>query len=94
MQWTWDEDKNQENIRKHGVSFETAIHAFDDPLSTTDDDPYPCEVRLRTTGLAAYIILVIVHTEPEYDPQFDTEVGRVISARRATPHERISYEEC
>lgn len=27
----WDEDKNQDNQDKHGVSFETAQEVFDDP---------------------------------------------------------------
>lgn len=27
----WDEDKNQENIKKHGVSFYRAQYAFADP---------------------------------------------------------------
>lgn len=27
----WDEDKNAENLRKHGVDFETAQYAFIDP---------------------------------------------------------------
>ena len=26
----WDEDKNEENLRKHGVDFETAQYAFAD----------------------------------------------------------------
>ena len=39
MNWTWDDDKNSANIQKHGISFETAILALDDPLSVTDDDP-------------------------------------------------------
>ncbi|KKQ85193.1 MAG: hypothetical protein UT08_C0009G0027 [Candidatus Woesebacteria bacterium GW2011_GWB1_38_8] len=27
----WDENKNEENLRKHGVKFETAQYAFIDP---------------------------------------------------------------
>ena len=92
MYWTWDEDKNRVNIRKHGISFETAILALDDPLSVTDDDPYPQERRFRTTGVVGNIALVVVHTLPEADPKFDVEVGRIISARRATSHERRNYE--
>ena len=92
MNWTWDDDKNRENIQKHGISFETAILALDDPLSVTDDDPYPWERRFRTIGVVRNVILVVVHTLPEPDPGFDVEVGRIISARRATSHERRNYE--
>ena len=93
MHWTWDEDKNQDNIQKHGFSFETALLVLDDPLSVTDDDPYPREVRLRTIGVTNYVTLMVVHTKPEYDPRFALEVGRIISARLATAHERRIYEE-
>ena len=92
MNWTWDDDKNRENIQKHGVSFETAILALDDPLSVTDDDPYQWEQRFRTVGAVGNIVLVVVHTLPEPDSDFEGEVGRIISARRATSHERRNYE--
>ena len=62
MNWTWDDDKNSANIQKHGISFETAILALDDPLSVTDDDPYPWERRFRTIGVVRNVILVVVHT--------------------------------
>lgn len=34
----WDEDKNQMNKIKHGVSFEEAQHAFEDPYSLIIED--------------------------------------------------------
>lgn len=34
----WDEDKNQDNQAKHGVSFEEAHHAFEDPYSLIIED--------------------------------------------------------
>lgn len=92
MRWIWDADKDSINRHKHRISFDTAILALNDPLSITDDDPYPWEVRLRTTGLVRSILLVVVHTEPEPDPHYGVEVGRIISARRATAHERRIYE--
>ena len=94
MYWTWDEDKNRANIQKHKVSFETAILALDDPLSLMYDDPYPLEQRFRTIGMVGNAVLMVVHTWPEPDPRFDVEIGRIISARRATTHERGRYESC
>lgn len=94
MSWTWDEDKDRTNIAKHKVSFETAILALDDPLSLMYDDPYPFEQRFRTIGMAGNILLLVVHTSPEPDPNFNDEVGRIISARRANAHERRTYENC
>ena len=94
MYWTGDEDKNRANIQKHKVSFETAILALDDPLSLMYDDPYPLEQRFRTIGMVGNAVLMVVHTWPEPDPRFDVEVGRIISARRATAYERRRYESC
>ena len=94
MYWTWDEDKNRENILKHKVSFETAILALDDPLSFMYDDPYRYEQRFRTIGMVGNALLMVVHTWPGPDPRFDVDVGRIISARRATSHERRRYENC
>jgi len=34
----WDDTKNAENIRKHGVSFEFAQHAFTDPRRVIAED--------------------------------------------------------
>ena len=33
MEFEWDENKNVENIKKRGISFEKAIKAFDDDLA-------------------------------------------------------------
>lgn len=88
MIWEWDQEKNRENLRKHGLEFETAILVFDDPLAATDDDPYLYEQRWRTIGMIEGLLVLVVHTWPD-----DPDPGRIISARRATPHERRSYEE-
>ena len=32
-QFQWDDTKNQENIRKHGISFAEAVEIFDGPIS-------------------------------------------------------------
>jgi uncharacterized DUF497 family protein len=39
MEFEWDEEKNSNNIQKHGVAFEEAATVFGDPLSDTFDDP-------------------------------------------------------
>jgi uncharacterized DUF497 family protein len=33
LQWTWDNNKNQTNKRKHGLSFDAAQYVFADPLA-------------------------------------------------------------
>lgn len=93
MRWTWDPDKNEANRRAHGLSFETTMLVFDDPLAATRGDPYPYERRWRTMGMVATVIVMVVHTWPAADPETGEGVGRIISARKATRHERESYEE-
>ena len=93
MIWTWDPNKNQTNKRDHGLSFETAEREFDDPLALTRPDPHPDGDRLRTVGVIGQMTVFVVHSAPEYDDATGTHVGRLISARKATPRERRSYEE-
>jgi len=46
MRFTWDENKNRQNLRKHDVRFETAVLVFDDPYSLTQrDDAFTDEER-------------------------------------------------
>ena len=47
MQWIWDPEKNDENQRKHSISFETAGLVFDDPLHIPIEDPYEDEAKLK-----------------------------------------------
>ena len=87
MRWTWDPDKDQENILKHGIRFETTQLVFRDFYRVTEEDPHPDEQRWRTTGTVGSSVIIVVHTWPEGSP------GRIISALRATRHERRTYEE-
>lgn len=93
MQWTWDNDKNQTNKRKHGLSFDTAQYVFADPLALSRPDPYPYEERWQTIGLIGQLAVFVAHTWPEFDSSTGEEIGRIISARKATAHERRAYEE-
>jgi uncharacterized DUF497 family protein len=93
LHWIWNEAKNKSNMLKHGLSFEIAQLIFDDPLAMSRRDPYPNEERWQTLGLVNYVIIFVVHTSPGYDPQSGEEVGRIISARKATKRERRTYEE-
>ena len=91
MRWIWDPQKNAENQRKHGLSFETAMLVFDDPLAASRLDASGEEERWQTIGAIGQVIVFVVHTWPERVG--DEEIGRIISARKATTHERNLYEE-
>lgn len=93
MRWTWDGNKNRINKRKHRLSFETARLVFDDPLALHRLDLDSDEERWHTIGMIGGVVVVVAHTWPEPQPGSHVEVGRIISARKATAHERRVYEE-
>ena len=93
MRWIWNQGKNDANKRTHGLSFETAALIFDDPLAVTRGDPYPTEQRWQTIGMAGTVVVIVAHTWPEYSWETGDEIGRIISARKATRRERKAYEE-
>lgn len=88
MRFEWDPEKAAENAAKHGVSFDQAIKAFDDPDAVFIDDPdhSGAEIREKLLGAAdESSIVLMVFTERE------GEVIRIISAREATKRERQFY---
>jgi len=89
MRFTWDEAKAEENLRKHGVSFEEGSTAFADENARLKHDPDHSqqEDRFILLGFSAKLrLLIVCHAYRESD-----EVIRIISARKATPNERRQY---
>ena len=56
-------------------------------------DASTAEERWQTIGQIGNVIVLVVHTWPEADAASGEETGRIISARKATAHERRAYEE-
>jgi uncharacterized DUF497 family protein len=92
LRWTWDRAKSASNRAKHGLSFETAVHVFDDPLHASRPDLHHDGERWQTIGLVGPVLLLVVHTWPETALENDEPTGRIISARKATARERNAYE--
>ena len=86
----WDETKNRSNKRKHGIDFETAQLVFDDPYCISFVERISDgEERWHAIGsIENIIVIVVAHT---YREEALGEVIRIISARRATRHERKLY---
>jgi hypothetical protein len=93
VRWTWDSKKAAANRAKHGLSFETAVFVFDDPFHASKPDLHPEGDRWHTIGLVGSVLLLVIHTWPEAETEQSEPVGRIISARKATAHERKVYEE-
>ena len=91
LSFTWDENKNLRNQKKHGVSFEEAKTVFYDDyaLEYYDPDHSQEEDRFVLLGISkATRLLVVCHCYRSQDGMI-----RVISARKATSNERQAYEE-
>jgi uncharacterized DUF497 family protein len=88
MQFEWDDDKCEVNIRKHGIDFEDVKDIFNHPMMTFMDnhDNYG-EARWRAIGWVETMLGVVVYTERVGD------VIRIISARKATKNEVRLYEQ-
>jgi uncharacterized DUF497 family protein len=82
----WDAEKADLNSAKHGVSFEEAALAMRDPLAIDFDDLAEPENVVTLAASPTGAILYMVSTDRG-------DRLRIISARRATPHERRSYED-
>jgi hypothetical protein len=84
----WDEEKSQNNFRKHKVSFEEAKSVFNDPFALTIQDPKHSigEYRYIDIGYSSKgRILVVAYSERRSNI-------RIISCRRATKLEQRVYE--
>lgn len=88
LSFEWDPIKAKRNMRVHGITFDEASTAFSDTMSLTTFDPLHStdEYRLILIGNSHQNrLLIVVHTERG-------DKIRLISARKATKHERETYE--
>ena len=91
MNFEWDENKNQINQRKHGISFEEAQAVFEDEHAILFDDPdhSESEERFLLIGLDRKTrVCIVSHCYRDTDGTI-----RIISARKATKLERSVYDE-
>ena len=88
MNFEWDEAKNRENIRKHGLDFGDAWEIFAGPLVPELDlrRDYG-EDRWTIIGFLGNRVVVVTFTFVSHD------VIRIISLRKALRHERKRFEE-
>lgn len=87
-EFEWDEQKEQSNIKKHGITFRMAATVFDDPLMVDlYDEAHSTleEVRYKAIGRVGHTltVLTVIYTE--------RQKIRIISARLATPREEEEY---
>jgi uncharacterized protein len=89
VRFAWDEAEAKDNYRKHGVSFEEAATVFADENAPLKHDPDHSdgEDRFLPLGFSAKLrLLIVCHAYRE-----NSEVIRIISARKVVPKERRQY---
>ncbi len=92
MKFEWDAQKNQSNIKKHGIGFDEACYVFSDPysLSQYDKEHSVDEDRWVLLGKSSgKIVVTVVHT---FRTKEGVEYVRIISARKATKSEQKVYD--
>lgn len=86
--YIWDSNKNDLNIKNHGISFVDAIRVFDDIFYIEQYDSYHSnidECRYKNIGMidSRFIVTIITTDRNGYK--------RVISSWEATPMEKEVY---
>ena len=89
MTFVWDERKNRENIRKHGIDFRDVIDLFNHPMLIRLDTRQDYgQDRWIGVGLLRSMVAVVVYVQWE-----DEETIRITSARKATAYETDQYNQ-
>jgi uncharacterized DUF497 family protein len=84
--YEWDDAKAALNQQRHGVTFEMTRDAFKDAFALEWNDeryPYP-EPRFCLLGIVERRVLFVAYA---------LNGDRIISARKAEPHERRRYHD-
>jgi uncharacterized DUF497 family protein len=91
----WDEDKDRQNQKKHGFSFNEILEIFDDPafLEGYDYEHSLKEERYYGIGCLNNVLYVIAFytIRKKSEPHGTAERKRIISARRADSEEQERY---
>ena len=91
LEFEWDSNKAQSNLKKHGITFEEATEAFFDPFyqtgDATSDTNLNGEQREFIIGYSLKLRLLLVIFIDKH------KSNRIISARLATKNERKIYEQ-
>jgi uncharacterized DUF497 family protein len=85
----WDPVKAAANLKKHGVAFDDAATAFQDPLAKLHGDPDHLQREHREILIGHSTqgrLLLVAFTERK-------SKIRIVSARKVSRRERRAYEE-
>jgi uncharacterized DUF497 family protein len=85
----WDNEKNKNNLVKHGLGFELASYIFHDPFALTQfNRKVENEIREESIGMIKDVVVYVIHTSRIIE---NKEIIRIISARKANKKEQNQY---
>ena len=83
----WDEKKEEQNFRKHGIHFKTAVKVFLDPDKLIRiDEEHPEEERYNILGKVGKVLFIVCTIK-------EGNIVRLISARLAAVPEKKRYND-
>lgn len=86
MDYEWDENKNQLNIKKHTLNFEDSKEVLQNAHLLIEDIRYNYgESRYIAVGYLRKRLVIIVYTKRK-------DVYRIISMRKANEREQANYK--
>lgn len=90
MNFEWDSDKAELNIKNHGVSFDEAIETFYDPNAVHGFDTEHSEIEKRfyVIGFSSRRLLFVIYAE-----WIESDTIRIITARKAEAKYQKEYTE-
>jgi hypothetical protein len=87
LEFEWDENKRESNLKKHGIDFVLACKIFYNYTVEFEDNRYDYEEeRFIAIGIITNQTLTVVYT-------IRNGIIRLISARKSTKEERKIYEQ-
>ena len=92
MLFTWDDEKEKINFRKHGIHFSAAAAIFTDidaVIENNSTDEFTGEERMNIIGMLSRVTMFVVYVERV--TLDDNDIIRIISARRAERDEKRRY---
>jgi len=91
MNFAWDPEKSEANLRERGFDFEFASRIFDRPTLEKEDRRHDYgQARVIAVGLVDAVALTVVYTDRSDEKGV---IRRIVSARRSNRRERQAYEE-
>lgn len=94
IEFEWNHTKAESNLKKHGVSFDEAKSVFYDEFAVQfyDEENSATEDRFLMLGISNESrMLLVCHCEKAESEKEESNLIRIISARKATRQERKSY---